>query len=401
MKPITRYAKNGSINIAFQVSGEGPTDLVYIPGWVSNIDMMWVDPKIGGFLTGLTQFARVILFDKRGTGLSDRVNPLCTLEERMDDVISVMASAGSEKAHFFGHSEGGTIACLFAATYPERVLSLITFGAYAKRKYTPDYPWAPTDDERQVFYDSITKEWGNGQKMGLECIMPSMATDKEYYNIFASYLRSGAGPGEALALAKMNTDSDITAILHTINVPTLILQRKDDIDVQMEEAVYLADHIANSKLVKLEVTDHCFWVGDAFSVLAEIQEFTTGSRPVKNQKPYNRPQDGHQKIDIEYTMRCNFKFNLKLDEYAKLCGRSTSVFKRDFKQQFGTTPFRWLKQQRLDYAKQLLIEGELNVSQICYECGFINVSHFIRVFKEAFNLPPHQFRLDALQSLEP
>lgn len=398
MKPVTKYAQNGSINIAYQVGGDGPVDLVYIPGWVSNIDMMWVDPKISGFLIGLTQFARVILFDKRGTGLSDRVSPLCTLEERMDDILSVMASVGSQKAHFFGHSEGGTIACLFASTYPQRVSSLITFGMFAKRKYSLDYPWAPTQAKRQVFFDSITKEWGNGQKMGLEYIMPSMANDKEYYNVFASYLRSGAGPGEALALAKMNTESDITGILHTIDVPALILQRKGDYEVQMEEAKYIADRIPNSKLVRLQGIDHCFWVGDAFSVLAEIQDFITGKRPAKNQISYKGTLYGHQSIDIEITMRNNFKFNLKLEEYAKLCGRSTTVFKRDFKQKFGTTPFRWIKQQRLDYAKQLLIKGDLNVNQICYECGFINCSHFVRVFKEAFELPPNQFRMAVLES---
>lgn len=391
MKPTTRYAKSGTINIAYQVVGEGPVDLVYVPGWVSNIDMMWVDSKIADFLIHLTHFSRVIVFDKRGTGLSDRVNPLCSLQERMDDINSVMDAAGSEKAIIFGHSEGGTIACLFAATYPQRTISLITIGAFAKRRYSEDYPWAPTAAVRQVFYDTILKEWGNGQKMGLEWIMPSVSHDKDYYNIFASYLRSGASPGDALALAKMNTEADITAILPTISVPALILHRIDDLDVHIEEGRYLANRIPHSKFVELPGNDHCFWVGDTFRVLAELQAFVTGIRPTKQVRP-SLSTAHYSKIDIESTMLQHFKFHLNLDEYATLCGRSVSVFKRDFKAHFARTPFQWLKTKRLEYARTLLLESDLNINQICYECGFVNVSHFIRAFKEDYQLPPLQFR---------
>lgn len=392
MKPITKYAKNKDINIAYQAIGEGSIDLIYIPGWVSNIDMMWVDAKMANVLTYLTQFSRLILFDKRGTGLSDRVNPLCTLNERMDDILSVMKATESKKAILFGHSEGGTIASLFAATYPERTISLITFGAFAKRTYSIDYPWAPKPEERQVFFDTIEKEWGNGQKMGLEYIMPSMQNDSEYYNWFASYLRSAASPRAALALAKMNTESDITEILHKINIPTLILHRSNDTDVNIEEAKYIADRIPNSKLVKLSGNDHCFWVGDSFSVVEEIEEFITGIRPVRSSENSSHIKTVYNKIDIEKTMLDNFQYNLKLDDFAKLCGRSLSVFKRDFTSQFNTTPYKWIKMKRLEYAKKLLIESDLNVNQVCYESGFINNSHFIKSFKEKFKLPPNQFK---------
>lgn len=398
MKPITKYAINNDINIAYQVVGQGNVDLIFVPGWVSNIDMMWVDPKLGEFLTSLTQFSRLILFDKRGTGLSDRVNPSCSLNERMEDIISVMNSAGTKKAILFGHSEGGTIACLFAKTYPERTISLITFGAFAKRKYAVDYPWAPKPDEREVFYKTIQKEWGNGQKMGLEYIMPSMAHDTDYYNQFASYLRSAASPGAALALAKMNTESDITTILSAIKVPSLILHRTHDIDVHIEEGKYLANRIPNSKFVELKGNDHCFWVGDSFSVLAEIEEFVTGTRPIRKPKQYLKKSSQYTKIDIEKTMLTNFQYNLKLEAFAKLCGRSLSVFKRDFTSQFNTTPFKWLKVKRLEYAKTLLLESDLDINQICYESGFVNSSHFIESFKEKFKLPPNQFRKRHLNS---
>ncbi|SFZ89371.1 Pimeloyl-ACP methyl ester carboxylesterase [Flaviramulus basaltis] len=393
MKPITKYAKNKGINIAYQVVGEGKVDLIFVPGWVSNIDMMWIDSKIGDFLNQLTRFSRLILFDKRGTGLSDRVNPTCTLEERMDDILSVMHAVGSKKTVIFGHSEGGTIASLFAATYPELSISLITFGAFAKRKYSIDYPWAPKPEERKVFYDAIKKEWGNAQKIGLEWIMPSAANDKEYYNWFASYLRSSASPEAALALAVMNTESDITNILNTIKVPSLILHRKDDIDVKFEEAKYLAERISNSKLVELQGNDHCFWVGDSYSVLVEVEEFITGIRPVKKVSQLKNPTVKYLKIDIEETMLNNFQYNLTIEDFAKLCGLSLSVFKRNFSKQFSTTPFRWIKEKRLDYAKKLLLESDLNVNQICYESGFINNSHFIKSFKGKFKLSPNQFRI--------
>lgn len=396
MKPATRYAKFKDINIAFQVLGEGETDLVFVPGWVSNIDMMWLDPKLGRFLERLSNFSRLILFDKRGTGLSDRVSPLCTLDERMDDILIVMNAAESKKAVFFGHSEGGAIASLFANKYPERTISLITFGAFAKRKYSADYPWAPKPEERELFYKTIREEWGNGRKMGLETIMPSLVHDTDYYHWFASYLRSAASPGDALALAKMNTDSDITQILTSIRVPTLILHRTNDLDVNVEEGKYLAKYIPSSKFVELKGDDHCFWVGNSFSVIEEIEEFVTGRRSSRDEGPYIKTRTSYTRIDIEKMMIDNFQYNLGIEEFAVLCGRSLSVFKRDFNKKFKTTPYKWLKSKRLDYAQTLLLESNMNVNQICYESGFKNYSHFIKSFREKFNSSPKQYQSNHL-----
>ena len=281
MRPKTNYTKSGTIFIAYQVVGEGHIDLVFVPGWVSNIDLMWEDPRMSDFLIKLSAFTRLILFDKRGTGLSDRVSEVSTLEERMDDICSVMNAAGSEKAVLFGHSEGGTVSALFAGTYPHRTVALVTFGIFAKRKYTADYPWAPNKKERQRFYKTIEEGWGNAKKMGLEEIMPSMSDNKEYCESFARYLCSSASPGAALALARMNTEADITNILNSIIVPTLILHRSGDKDVKIDEAKYITDRIPNSKFVELAGNDHLFWVGDTYSVIAEIEEFITGVRPVE------------------------------------------------------------------------------------------------------------------------
>lgn len=398
MKPITKYAKSGDVNIAYQVIGTGTIDLIYIPGWVSNIDMLWIDPKMSYFLNRLTKFSRLILFDKRGTGLSDRVSPTCSLEKRMDDIRSVMDAVGIDKAILFGHSEGGTAATLFAATYPNRTTALINFGVFAKRKYSVDYPWAPKPEDREGFYKTIKKEWGNGQKMGLEWIMPSLANDKKYYDWFASYLRSSASPGAALALARMNTEADVTPILNTIKVPTLVLHRTDDRDVNIEEGKYLANRIPNAKFVELDGIDHLFWVGDAFSVISEIEEFITGVRPVEKNEDIEHEIDAiilvkNTKISIENTMLENFQYDLKVEDFAQLCGRSKSAFKRDFKIIFQTTPARWIMSKRLEYAKKLLFNTDLNINQICYESGFKNNSHFVKLFKEKYKLPPNRFKM--------
>ncbi len=301
-KPKTAYAKSGDINIAYQVFGSGPIDLVYIPGWVSNIDLMWSCPELVNFFEEWQKFARVILFDKRGTGLSDRVVEFATLEERMQDIIAVMDATGSEKAVLFGHSEGGSVSALFSATYPDRVICLITFGIFAKRRYSEDYPWAPTDQERQQVYDMIENDWGGGA-MDLESLAPSKANDDVFMDWLANYFRSGASPRAAMILTKMNTQVDIVNILEAIKVPTLLLQRVDDIDVKIEEGRFIADRIPNSRLVELEGNDHLFWVGDTKKVLEEIRSFVhsieIASEPIYERKLYTF-MVGHLKVAEAY-----------------------------------------------------------------------------------------------------
>ncbi|PTB95878.1 adenylate/guanylate cyclase domain-containing protein [Marivirga lumbricoides] len=280
-KPTTQYTKSGRINIAYQVFGTGAVDLVYIPGWVSNIDWMWGCPELVDFLEELGKIAKVILFDKRGTGLSDRIVELSTLEERMDDIRAVMDAVGSEKAVLFGHSEGGSVSALFAATYPNRTISLITFGVFAKRRYAPDYPWAPTDEERQSVYSMIENSWGGGE-MNLESLAPSKALDKKFMDWLANYFRSGASPSAAMVLTKMNTEVDIIDILDSINVPTLLLQRTNDIDVKIEEGRFIAERIKGAKFVELGGNDHLFWAGNTEAVLEEMRAFILNIEPLKS-----------------------------------------------------------------------------------------------------------------------
>lgn len=388
----TKYTKSGDFNIAYQVIGEGSIDILYIPGWVSNIDMMWTEPRLAAFLTRLSLFARLIIFDKRGTGLSDRSDEYSTMEERMDDINAVLDATNSKKAFLFSHSEGGSASLLFSLNYPQRTLGVIGFGIFAKRRYAKDYPWAPTDEEREVSYRLIEDNWAHGDLGGLRTLVPSLAKDAGFMDWFASYLRSGASPKAALILQKQNTHIDVTNILELIKAPVLLLFRASDIEIQIEEGYYLAEHIPNSKLVELNGKDHLFWTGDTYPILAEIEEFITGIRPNKSEFQSTKKKSSKTGIDLKIVMSENFLFNLKVEEFAKLCGRSLSAFKRDFKNTFNTTPSKWIMSKRLEYAKTLLLESDLNVNQICYESGFKNNSHFIQSFKEKFKLTPNQYK---------
>jgi len=277
--PQTRYARSGTVNIAYQVVGDRPRDLVFVPGWVSHVEAGWDEPLLARFRRRLASFSRLILFDKRGTGMSDRVPDanLPTLEERMDDVRAVMDAAGSERAAILGQSEGGSMAMLFAATYPERTTALIPIATFACRVWNTDYPWATTPERRQKFYDLMEQDWGGD--MDLTDLAPSIAGDEGFRRRLSTYLRMSASPGAALALAHMNTEIDVRHILPAIRVPTLVLHRTGDLDANIEEGRYIATRIPGAKFVELPGEDHLPWVGDQDAIIDEIEEFLTGIRP--------------------------------------------------------------------------------------------------------------------------
>jgi AraC-like DNA-binding protein len=214
----------------------------------------------------------------------------------------------------------------------------------------------------------------------------------------ASYLRSGASPKAALILHKQCTLIDVTSILGSIKVPTLLLFRKEDKEILVEEGIYLAERIPNSKFVEYLGKDHLFWTGETYPILAEIEEFVTGIRPNKSEFQSANQKSGKTGIDLETVMSQNFLCNLRVEEFAKLCGRSLSAFKRDFKNTFNTTPSKWIKSKRLEHARALLSESNLNINQICYDCGYVNSSHFIKSFKEKYNSPPPKYRSDNLRA---
>ncbi len=276
--PEIHYARSGDLNIAYQVVGDAPLDLVFVMGWISHLEYFWSEPSFARFLRRLSSFARVILFDKRGTGLSDRVplDQLPTLEQRMDDVRAVMEAVGCERAVLCGISEGGPMCSLFSATYPEKTIALVMIGCYARRLQGEGYPWGPTEEQREEFFEEIRRHWGG--PVGLEERAPSVAHDPAFRDWWAAYLRRGASPGAALALTRMNTEIDIRSILPTIRVPTLVVHRTGDPCLKVEEGRYLAENIPGARFIELPGIDHLPFVGDQDRILDEIEEFLTGMR---------------------------------------------------------------------------------------------------------------------------
>jgi DNA-binding winged helix-turn-helix (wHTH) protein/pimeloyl-ACP methyl ester carboxylesterase len=279
--PETRYALSGDVNIAYQTLGDAPLDLVFVMGWVSHLEYFWREPSVARFLRRLATFSRLILFDKRGTGLSDRVplDQLPTLEQRMDDVRAVLEAVGSERAAIIGISEGGPLSALFAATYPERTSALVMIGTYAKRVRDEDYPWAPTWDERGDFLREMREHWGG--PVGIEERAPSKANDPAFREWWAEYLRMGASPGAAVALTKMNAEVDVRHVLPTVRVPTLVIHNRGDLCLKVEEGRYVASRIPGARFVELPGRDHLPFFEDQETVLNEIEEFLTGARHVR------------------------------------------------------------------------------------------------------------------------
>ena len=275
--PETQYAQSGNVNIAYQVVANGPVDLVYVPGWVSHVELSWELPDLARGFERLASFSRLILFDKRGTGMSDPVSTadLPTLEQRMDDVRAVMDAMGSERAAIFGASEGGNMSMLFAATYPERTVALCTFGSTAKRVWSSDYPWAPTPEKRQEAFDDVERYWKTG--LGWEDLAPSL--DAAALSEISRYYRRCATPGAALALMKMNTLVDVRDVLQAIRVPTVVVHRAEDRDANVEEGRFIAAHIPDARFVELPGADHSWWTLDRDAILDEIEELVTGVRP--------------------------------------------------------------------------------------------------------------------------
>ena len=274
--PETRYTRSGDLNIAYQVVGNGPRDLVYVPGWISNIELAWEEPSHAHVLERLARFSRLILFDKRGTGLSDPVSldRLPPLEERMDDVRAVLDAVGSRQTAVFGFSEGGLMSVLFAATYPERVTALVLYGTFAKRIWSPDYPWAPKPDARAREIENLERNWAT--RMDLDQLAPS--EDEAFKRRLATYFRRSASPGAAVALLRMNTQIDVRDVLPTIQAPTLVMHRTHDRDVKVEEGRWIAAQIPGAEYVELPGDSHTLWAGNTDEIVDEIEEFLTGAR---------------------------------------------------------------------------------------------------------------------------
>ena len=271
--PETRYAQSGDVSIAYQVTGDGPFDVVHVPGFVSHVELAWEVPGIAALIRRLSSFCRLIRFDKRGTGMSDRVSGVPTLETRMDDVRAVMDAAGSERAALIGVSEGGPMSILFAATYPERAWALALCGTFARERWAPDYPFGIRDEEARLEDEEIERSWGTPEDATATAqeLAPSASAEEQL--ALATMVRQSASPGAALALNRMNHEIDVRNVLSAIRVPTLVLNREAEHPFTRQGSAYLAEHIPGARHLDLPGTDHAIFAGDWESYAQALEEF--------------------------------------------------------------------------------------------------------------------------------
>lgn len=277
MERQIRYAINDGVHIAYTVVGDGPIDLVYAPGIWSNLDVMWDDPRWARFLDRLASFSRLIVFDMRGVGLSDRGPRPPYLESQMDDMTAVMDAAGSRSAVIFGGARGGAMSMLFAATHPERTKALILYAGVAKTVRSADHPYGKTAEQQQVFFERFVAEMGTGRNLDLQG--PSGLDDPSFRRWWARFERLVATPSAFQELAGILTDLDVRAVLPAIQAPTLLLHRVGDRIFPVDQSRYLAATIPDARLVELAGDDHIPFLGDRDAIVDEIQEFVTGNRP--------------------------------------------------------------------------------------------------------------------------
>ncbi len=270
--PVTKYAESDGVNVAYRTYGDGPLDLIYVPGLISHIEAFHEIPTYTEFIDALASFARVVTFDKRGQGLSDRVPGAPSVEERMLDIGAVMDAVGSERAAVFGLSEGAPISVVFAATFPERTQALILLGGFARFLRAPDYPFRPSYD----FMMKVFEPWGSG--ISVERLVQTQAANPTFRELWAKLERLCVSPGGFREMMEANAKIDVRDFLPHIQVPTLVLHRRSDVGVSIENARYLADHIPEARFVELESGGHFVFDGDTSVVVEEISAFLTGQR---------------------------------------------------------------------------------------------------------------------------
>lgn len=275
--PEIHYVQSGDVHIAYQTLGSGPVDFLIVPGFVSHIDVIWESPGLARTLRQLARHFRLILFDKRGVGLSDRVGYAPTLEHTMDDMLSVLNAVGSDRAVLFGFSEGGPNSLVFCAAHPERVLGLLLYGTLAKGTRSPDYPWALTEKQHAKWLDWLLSTWG--KPVPHLYFAPSRADDRGLWEWFAKLLRLGSSPGGVQAVLEVLRDIDVRQVLSSIHVPTLVIHREGDQAMRVAAGRYLAEHIPEARYVELRGDDHWWWLGDVDSVVKEVEAFISSLKP--------------------------------------------------------------------------------------------------------------------------
>jgi class 3 adenylate cyclase len=274
--PAARYAKSGDTNIAYVTYGDGPLDILWVPTWISQCEYLFLEPTIKAAFDRIASFGRVIVFDRRGSGLSDPMLGAPTLEEQMDDVLAVMKAAGSERAAVVGSLEGGPMAALFAASHPDRTQALVLYATFARAVWAPDYDWTWKAEERDASSAQLVANWGKG--LTAAGVAPSRADDPKFMAWAARLERLAASPATIAKIISLIGEFDVRKVLPSIRVPTLVAHRRDDTFINFEHALYFAEQIPGARLLELEGSDSLFSIGDTEAFLGEVEEFLTGTR---------------------------------------------------------------------------------------------------------------------------
>jgi class 3 adenylate cyclase/pimeloyl-ACP methyl ester carboxylesterase len=278
MAPVTRYAQSGDAKIAYQAVGDGSLDVMFLPGWISQIEQLWELPALHRFLERLGSFSRVIMFDRRGGGLSDRVLSGYSLEQDAQDALAVLEAAGSERTALLTYSLGGITGVQLAADHPDRVGALVMYASLARTAWAPDYDWALTVAQREAFAEGLIEHWGEVEKTGPLAFAPTLGEDPTFRSWFARLERLAASPGEARVMSRASVDLDVREKLAHIRVPTLVMHRPRELAWDVRHSRYLAEHIPGARYVELDGVDSLPFVGDSDAILEEIEEFLTGTR---------------------------------------------------------------------------------------------------------------------------
>jgi pimeloyl-ACP methyl ester carboxylesterase/AraC-like DNA-binding protein len=391
--PETRYAKSGNINIAYQVTGQGPQYLIIVPGWCSNIEECWNIPQLAAWLQYLASFNTLVLFDKRGTGLSDRVHEqeLPGQEQRAEDLQAVMQAIGITKAALLGISEGGAMALLFAYRYPEQVSHLILYATYAKWIKSDDYPYGLTREQHNQTKQYIFEHWG--QPVGLHLMAPDLKDDMTAQNQWAAFLRRSASPGTAAVFYEMNTHIDVRSILHHITMPVLIMHRKNDRLIEAGHSYYLHQHMSHAQLMVTEGNDHLPWYNMKREEIIAIFSFLHGNNAaIGITRDLLTIEDMFTLYAIRDYILHHFQENITLTGLTRQFGINVFKIKSGFRLLFDNSVIRFLTETRLENARKLLTEPNETVASVADQVCYKHPNNFSMAFKRRYGITPQQYK---------
>lgn len=396
--PETKYAKSGNINLAYQVLGNQGEYLVFIPGWVSNVEECWNIPQLSAWLYYLASFSRLVLFDKRGTGLSDPVNEhdLPNLEQRADDLRIIMHAIGIESANFIGLSEGGPLAIYLAAHFPEKVNKLILIGSFAKWLSSDDYPYGLSKEQHNKIKHHIFDNWG--KPIGLTLMAPSVRHNETAQHQWSRFLRRSASPNTAKVFYEMNIDIDVRESLPKVMAQTLIMHRKQDALIQCEHSEHIHEKISHSQLEITDGKDHLPWFSTKRNELIMLQTFLTDGQAI------NKPNLEMLSVEDIFTLYAirdyiqnNYKEQISLKSLSRHFGINDFKIKTGFKLLFDSPVITFLIDTRLKQACELLRESRLSISIIAEEVGYGHANNFSAAFKRKYDVSPLDYRLNNRQ----